>query len=51
MRESEFFFDSVNLLHYYCQKISLERDGSYVNSVKWLNNKEATINPKNNDDN
>ena len=35
----------------YCKlhKISLNRGGSYTNSPKWLENKKATINPKNND--
>ena len=31
-------------------KISLNRGGSYIDSLKWLKNKKATINPKNNDD-
>ena len=50
MRESEFNFDSVNLLYYHLQKISLKRGGSYADSPKWLKNKKATINPKNDDD-
>ena len=29
MKGSEFFFDSVDLLHYKCHKISLNRGGSY----------------------
>ena len=29
---------------------SLSRGGSYIDSPKWLKNKKATINPKNNDD-
>ena len=32
-------------------KVSLSRGGSYIDSLKWLKNKKATINPKNNDDN
>ena len=51
MRGSEFVFDSIDLLHYNLQKISLNRDGSYIVSPKYLKNKKATINPKNNDDN
>ena len=52
MKGSEFIFDSVNLLHYHLQKTSLKRTGlSYIDSPEWLKNKEATINPKNNDDN
>ena len=46
MRRSEFFFDSVDLLYYNLRKISL----TYIHSPKWLKNKKATINPKNNDD-
>ena len=50
MRGSEFVFDSVGLLYYHLQKISLKRGRSYVDSPKWLKNKKATINPKINDD-
>ena len=51
MRGSEFVFDSIDLLHCNIHKISLNRGGSYIDSPKWLENKKATINPKNNDDN
>ena len=34
-------------MHY---KVTLNRGGSYTDSFKWLKNKKATINPKNNDD-
>ena len=47
---SEFVFDSVDLLYYKLYKISLNRGKSCIDSPKWLKNKEATINPKNNDD-
>ena len=50
MRGSEFVYDSVDSLYYNLNKISLSRGGSYINSPKWLKNKKATINPKNNDD-
>ena len=50
MRGSEFLFDSFDLLHYNLHKISLNRDGSYIDFPKWLKNKNATINLKNNDD-
>ena len=43
-------FDSVDLLHYNLRKIRLNRGGSYIDSPKWLKNKNKTINPKNNDD-
>ena len=51
MKESEFVFDSVDFLEYKLNKIGLNRGGSYVDSPKWLKNKKATINPKNNDNN
>ena len=52
MRGSEFIFDSVDLLYYNLQKISLNRKGlSYIDSPKWLKNIKVTINPKNNDNN
>ena len=49
MRGSEFIFDSVDALYYVLNKISLSRAGSYIDSPKWLKNKKATINLKNND--
>ena len=51
MRGSEFIRDSVDLLCYHLQKIGLKRGASYIDSPEWLENKKATINPKNNDDN
>ena len=52
MKESNFMFDSVDLLYYHLQKRSLKRTGSsYIDSPECLKNKKATINPKNNDDN
>ena len=51
-RESDFIFDSVDLLYYHLQKTSLSRKGgSYIDSPEWLKNKKATINLKNNDKN
>ena len=49
MRGSEFEFDGVHLLYYDFNKISLNRGGSYIESVKWIKDKKSTINPKNND--
>ena len=37
MRGSEFIFDSVDALYYDLNKISLSRDGSYIDSPKRLN--------------
>ena len=50
MRGSEFIRDSIDLLHYHLQNIGLKRGGWYINSLEWLKNKKATINPKNNND-
>ena len=50
VRGSEFIFDSVDALYYNLNKVSLSRGGSYIDSPKWLANKKATVNPKNNDD-
>ena len=50
MKGSEFVFDNIDSLHYKLHKISLNRGGSYIDSPEWLENKKATINPKNNDD-
>ena len=51
MKGSEFTFDSVDALHYDLNKASLSRGESYIDSPKWLKDKKATINPKNNNDN
>ena len=50
VRESEFIFDSVDALCYDFNKITLSRGESYIDSPEWLKNKNATINPKNNED-
>ena len=50
MKGSEFIFDSVDILYYDLNKVSLSRGGSYIDSPEWLKNKKATINPKDNDD-
>ena len=49
MRGSDFELDGVNLLYYDFNKISLNREGSYIDSAKWIKDKKSTINPKNND--
>ena len=48
MTESEIAFDNVDLFHYNLHEISLNREGSYIDTPKWL--KKATINPKTNED-
>ena len=49
MRGSEFEIDGVNFLYYDFNKISINRSGSYIDSLKWLKDKKSTINPKHND--
>ena len=49
MRGSDFVYDSVDALYYSLNNVSLSRGGSYIDSLKWLKNKKATINPKNDD--
>ena len=43
---SDFIFESVELIDYHLQKISLKRGKSYIESSEWLINKGATINTK-----
>ena len=50
MRGSEFVYDSVDVLYYNLNKVSLSRGGSYIDSPKWVKNKGATINPQNKKD-
>ena len=48
MRESDFIFDSVQLMYYKCNKVNFQHSGSH--SPHSLKKKKATINPKNKDD-
>ena len=50
MKGSDFEFDGVNFLYYDFNKISINRDGSDIDSPKWLKDKKSTINPVNDDD-
>ena len=50
IKRSNFVFESVDLLHYKLHRVRLKRGGSYIKSPKWLENKKATINPKNEND-
>ena len=47
--ESNFVFDSVDLLTVHIHKINLKRGKSYIKSPDWIFSKRATINPKNKD--
>ena len=50
MRGSKFDFDNVDSFYYKLHKISLNRGRSYIDSLKWLKNRKATINRKSNED-
>ena len=50
IKGSDFLSESVDLLDYKFHRIRLNRGSSYMKSPKWLENKKATINPKNDDD-
>ena len=50
IKGSDFVFESVDLLDYKLHRVRLKRGGSYIKSPKWLENKKATINPKNEND-
>ena len=39
MRGSDFEFDSIHLLYYDFNKTSLNRGGSYIESAKWIKDK------------
>ena len=45
MKGSESIFDSVDVLYYDLNKISLNRGGYHIEIPEWLKNKKATINP------
>ena len=49
MKDSNFVFESVDLLYYSLHKTTLKRGGSYIKSPEQLKNKRATINPKSTD--
>ena len=43
IRGSKFIRDSVDLLYYHLQKISLKRSGSYIDCPEWLKNKKQQL--------
>ena len=48
-RESAFIFDCVNLLYHKCHKMSFKCGGLYIDCLKRIKKKKATINSENND--
>ena len=47
IKGSNFVFESVDLFDYKLHRARLKRGRSYIKYPKWLENKKATINPKN----
>ena len=50
IKGSHFVFERFDLLDYKLHRVRLKKGGSYIKSSKWLENKKATINPKNEND-
>ena len=50
IKGSDCVFESVDLMDYKLPRVRLNRGGSYIKSSEWLENKKATINPKNKND-
>ena len=50
MRESNFLFNSVQLMYYRCHKVNFKRGNSYIDTPDWMKKKKGTINLKNKDD-
>ena len=46
MRESDFVFDSVQLMYYKCHKVNFKFCDSCIDSPDWIKNKTTTLNPK-----
>ena len=51
MKGSEFIFDYIHLFYYKCHKINPNFGGSYIDSLDWMTNKKAAMNPINKKDN
>ena len=45
MKESDFIFDSIQLLYYKCHKVIFKRGGSYIDSSDGIKKKKVTLNP------
>ena len=44
MKSSDFIFDYPHLLYYKYHRMNFKRNGSYTDSLDWIQNKRATIN-------
>ena len=49
MKGSDVIFNGINYLFYDLTRITISKEGSYIESPKWLKDKKCTINQKNND--
>ena len=49
IKGSDFIFNGVNYLFYDFNRITISKDGSYIESPKWLQDKKCIVNQKNND--
>ena len=47
MKNSDFVFVHIDRLYYRCNKILLNRGGSYIGFPEWIKQKKATIYQKN----
>ena len=45
IKDSNFVFDYIYLLHYKCHKINSNSGGSYIDSPYWIKNKTSITNP------
>ena len=50
MKCSNLVLDSIDGMHYKCNKISLNHGRLYIDSPDWIKKKTAAIKPKNDDD-
>ena len=49
MKGSDFVFNGINYFYYDFNRVSIGKDGSYIDFPKWLKDKKSTVNQNNND--
>ena len=49
MKGSDFVYRGINYFYYDLNRVSICKGGSYIESPKWLKDKKATVNKKNDD--
>ena len=50
MKGSDFIFDLFQQMYCKSHKVNFKHGGSYIDSLNWIENKKAAINPKNEDE-